>query len=184
MKRDWLLYLVIFSLALNLGTIGTLAYLRWQSPPAPPPPPKAAPLPFHKLLEELNLDPQQRQTLRKLVPGHFRQVLDLERNVAKQRRELFDLFKQENPPDWQTVQAKLREIGNLQLRLEEEKVSHLLELQKNLTAEQRRLLVTNLERRLAPLWERPGGAWGLRRHLQDSGQAPGHHGPPGPPAER
>ena len=30
MKRNWLIYLVIFSLALNLGTIGTFAYLRHQ----------------------------------------------------------------------------------------------------------------------------------------------------------
>ena len=30
MKRNWLLYLVIFSLALNFGTIATLVYLRYQ----------------------------------------------------------------------------------------------------------------------------------------------------------
>ncbi len=30
MKRDWLIYLVMFSLALNLGTIGTIVYLRYQ----------------------------------------------------------------------------------------------------------------------------------------------------------
>jgi hypothetical protein len=29
-KQNWLIYLVIFSLALNLGTIGTFAYLRHQ----------------------------------------------------------------------------------------------------------------------------------------------------------
>ena len=33
MKRDWLIYLVMFSLALNLGTIGTIVYLRSQDRP-------------------------------------------------------------------------------------------------------------------------------------------------------
>ncbi|MGQ9688398.1 MAG: Spy/CpxP family protein refolding chaperone [Desulfobaccales bacterium] len=173
MKRDWLLYLVIFSLALNLGTIGTLVYLRWQAPPPPPPPSRTAPLPFHKLLDELNLNPQQRQMLRTLAPGHFRQVRELEKELAKQRRELFDLFKQKNLPEWAAVQTKIREIGHLQLRLEEEKVSHLLELQKNLTTEQRRLLSTHLERRLSPLWERQGQGWGMRRHRWEPSQAPG-----------
>ena len=37
MKRNWLLYLVMFSLALNLGTIGALVYFRYQPPPGPPP---------------------------------------------------------------------------------------------------------------------------------------------------
>ena len=31
MKRNWLLYLVIFSLALNLGTIGALVYFRYPA---------------------------------------------------------------------------------------------------------------------------------------------------------
>ena len=45
-KRDWLIYLVMFSLALNLGTIGTIVYLRYQDHQklaAGPAPPAAAP---------------------------------------------------------------------------------------------------------------------------------------------
>ena len=30
MKKNWLVYLVIFSLALNLGTLGALVYFRLQ----------------------------------------------------------------------------------------------------------------------------------------------------------
>ena len=44
MKRDWLIYLLMFSLALNLGTIGTIVYLRYQDHPqvaASPMPPKS-----------------------------------------------------------------------------------------------------------------------------------------------
>ena len=45
MKRDWLLYLVIFSLALNVGTISTFAYLRWKDRQWAPPPSASAPMP-------------------------------------------------------------------------------------------------------------------------------------------
>lgn len=63
MKRDWLLYLVIFSLALNVGTIGTFAYLRWKDRQWAPPPPHSAPMPFRKLMGKLQLDRQQRRVL-------------------------------------------------------------------------------------------------------------------------
>jgi len=179
MKRNWLLYLVIFSLALNLGTIGTLVYMRWQTPPPPPLPPEATPLPFRQMLSELKLDPQQRQVFKSLAPDHWRKVRELQQELAQQRQELFALIKQENLPDWPPVQSKIREIGSLQLRLEEEKVQHLLDVQKNLTPEQRRLLVTNLERRLSHFWGKPGRHRGPMRPMRQPGQDPGLSGPPG-----
>jgi Spy/CpxP family protein refolding chaperone len=181
MKRNWLLYLVIFSLALNLGTIGTLVYMRWHPPPPPPPPPEAAPMPFRQMLGELQLNPQQRQLFRGMAPEHWRKVRELQQELARQRQELFALIKQDNLPDWPPVQTKIREIGSLQLRLEEAKVQHLLEVQKNLTPEQRRLLVTNLERRLSPFWGQGGRHRGPMRHLRQPGQEPGPPCPPGPP---
>jgi uncharacterized membrane protein len=180
MKRDWLLYLVFFSLALNLGTIGTLVYLRWHPPP-PPPPPEAAPMPFRQMLAELKLTPEQRQCFRGMVPEHWRKVRELEKELAGQRRELFALIRQDNLPEWPPVQAKIREIGSLQLRLEETKVQHLLEVQKNLSPEQRRLLATNLERRLAPFWGEGGRHRGPKRHMRGSGPEPGPPPPPCPP---
>ncbi len=180
MRRDWLLYLVIFSLALNLGTIGTLVYLRWQ---APPPPPEAAPLPFRQMLAELQLTPEQRQCFGGMAPEHWRKVRELQQQLARQRRELFALIKQDKLPEWPPVQAKIREVGSLQLRLEEEKVQHLLEVQKNLSPEQRRLLVTNLERRLSPFWGQGGRHRGPMRQMRPPGLGPepGPLGPPGPP---
>jgi len=172
MRRDWLLYLVIFSLALNLGTIGTLIYLRWQDREVESPPPQEAPLPFRQMMRQLNLDQQQRQTLLSLVPEHRRQVRDLRQELMQQRRELFDLLKREPLPEWPPVQNKIQEIGGLQIRLEEVKVQHLLEVQKNLQPEQRHMLMTNLERKLSHIWSRHGRHRGTNRH---------HQGPPGPP---
>ncbi len=98
MKRDWLLYLVIFSLALNLGTIGTIAYLRYQDhqqaavgPPPPPMLPKS-------LWRELKLDDSQRQTLRRLFPEHHHKVKAIRQELSQKRQELFELIKADATP--------------------------------------------------------------------------------------
>jgi Spy/CpxP family protein refolding chaperone len=178
MNRNWLLYLMIFSLALNAGAIGTFAYLYWQGPPGAPPPVESAPMPFRHLLRELNLDQQQRQTLRAMAPEHRQKVRGLEEDLLEQRQQLFALIKQENLPEWPPVQAKIKEINNLQLQLEEEKVHHLMDIQKNLRPDQRQVLLTQLEKRL-PQCCGPGRGrgMGMRRHRR----GPGPHGPMGPP---
>jgi len=179
MRRDWLLYLVIFSLALNVGIAGTMVYWHWWGPP-PPPPPEAAPMPFRHLMRELNLDTQQRQALKAVAPEHWRKVRGLEQELLEQRQDLFALIKQDNLPDWPPVQAKVREIGNLQVQLEEEKVHHLLDIQKNLRPEQRQTLITQLEKRLPQCCGGgPGRGRGMMRHMREHGQGPG--GPAGPP---
>jgi Spy/CpxP family protein refolding chaperone len=185
MKRDWLLYLMIFSLALNAGAIGTFAYLHWQGPPGAPPPPEAAPIPFRHLLRELNLDQQQRQTLRAMAPEHWHKVRGLEQELLQHRQELFALIKQENLPDWPPVEAKIKEINNLQLQLEEEKVHHLMDIQKNLRPDQRQVLLTQLEKRL-PQCCGPGRGRGrgMMRGMRGRGPDPGPHGPMGPPGMR
>jgi Spy/CpxP family protein refolding chaperone len=182
MKRDWLLYLMIFSLALNAGAIGTFGYLYWQGPQGAPPPPSAAPLPFRQLLREINLDPQQRQALKAMAPEHWHKVRGLEQELLQQRQELFGLIKQDNLPEWPPVEAKIKEINNLQLQLEEEKVHHLMDVQKNLRPDQRQVLITQLEKRL-PQCCGPGQGRGrgMMRHMRGFGHNQGHPGPPGPP---
>jgi Spy/CpxP family protein refolding chaperone len=180
MKRDWLLYLMIFSLALNVGAIGTFAYLYWQGPPGAPPPPESAPLPFRQLLRELDLDQQQRQALRAMAPEHWRKVRGWEQDLLEERQELFALIKQDNLPEWPPVEAKIKEISNLQRQLEEEKVHHLMNIQKNLRPEQRQVLITQLEKRLPQCCPGPGQGRGMMRRMRGFGPNPGPPGPPGP----
>lgn len=184
MKRGWLLYLVIFSLALNVGIIGALAYLRWQDRQAAPLPPEAAPLPFRELMDKLQLDGQQRQALWCLAPEHRRKVQEFRRELAQRRQELFALMKQDSLPNWPPVQAKIREISDLQLRLEEEMVQHLLEVQKHLKPEQRQVLLTSLEQRLVHFWGVRGPHRGRRGLMPGSGQAPAPPSPPGAPGAK
>jgi Spy/CpxP family protein refolding chaperone len=177
-KRDWLIYLVIFSLALNLGTIGTIAYLRYQdhqklaAGPAPPPPPVL----MKSLWRELKLDDSQRQTLRRLFPEHHQKVLAARQELAQKRQELFDLIKTESTP-WSAIQAKIQEISALQGGLEEEMARFMLEFKKNLNPEQHAAFLNLLQTRLGC---GPEGACGPDGRRRSHGMGPGM-GPRGRP---
>jgi Spy/CpxP family protein refolding chaperone len=188
MKRDWLLYLVIFSLALNFGTIGAFAYWRYQNQQAPSAKTAPGPMGLRDLRLALKLDQEQRQTLHRLAPEHRRRVDLLRREMMGKRQELFDLLKGEKP-DWSAVQAKIREISAQQGRLEEEVVQFLLECKKHLRPEQQTAFVSLVERRLCnPRRDSCGPIRGHRgprggHQGQGLGRGPGPHGgPPPPPA--
>jgi len=168
MKRDWLLYLVIFSLALNLGSIGTFAYLRFQDRRDAAP--TKEPLPRHprEFWGRLNLDGGQLQTLRSLMPEHRRRLGDLRLELAQKRQELLALMKKEDAP-WPEIQGKIREISQLQGRLEEEVVRHLLQFQKHLRPEQRTAFLAFVEQRLKFF----RGAMGRPSGQPGPGQGPG-----------
>jgi Spy/CpxP family protein refolding chaperone len=145
-KRNWLLYLVIFSLALNFGTIATLVYLRYQDKAQrlsqEPPPPLA----MHALWGTLKLDPEQRRAVRGLFPEHRAKVMALRGELFKKRQELFGLIKAEAPA-MAPVQAKVREISELQGKLEEELVRFLLEFKKRLKPEQDAVFLDQMQTR-------------------------------------
>ncbi|MGO8760785.1 MAG: Spy/CpxP family protein refolding chaperone [Desulfobaccales bacterium] len=145
MKRDWLIYLVIFSLALNFGTIGTIVYLRYQDQQKLAAGP--APLPMKSLWRELKLDDSQRQTLHRLFPEHHQKVAAVRQELALKRQELFDLIKVESTP-WSAIQAKIQEISALQGNLEEEMARFMLEFKKTLTPEQHTAFLNLVQTRL------------------------------------
>jgi Spy/CpxP family protein refolding chaperone len=161
-KRNWLIYLVMFSLALNLGTIGTIVYLRYQdhqqlaAGPAPPP------LLLKSLWRELKMDESQRQALRRLFPEHHQKVKAVRLELAQKRQELFDLIKAESTP-WSPIQAKVQEISALQGSLEEEMARFMLEFKKNLNPEQHAAFLNLVQTRLGCGPEGACGPDGRRR---------------------
>jgi Spy/CpxP family protein refolding chaperone len=184
-KQNWLIYLVIFSLALNVGTIGTFAYLRHQDQQA-----KAAaaapPLPLRSLWRQLNLDDSQRQALHGLVPGHRQRVGEIRLQLAEKRQELFNLIQQNATPD--AIQAKVRQISALQGNLEEEMVRFMLAFKKNLNPQQQAAFLSRVQSRLCgPRGCRMGPGFG-RFHGRGRGPGMGRGmgpggGPPPPPGE-
>jgi len=177
-KRDWLIYLVMFSLALNLGTIGTIAYLRYQdhqqlaAGPAPPP------LLLKSWWRELKLDESQRQTLRRLFPEHHQKVKAVRLELAQKRLELFDLIKNDAAP-WSAIQAKIREISAQQGSLEEEMARFMLEFKKDLNPEQHAAFLNLVQTRLGCGPEGACGPGGRRRGPgMGPGPGMGHRGRP------
>lgn len=154
MKRNWLIYLVIFSLALNLGTIGTIVYLRYQDHRE-----QVAGQTLRALWRELKMDESQRQALRHLFPEHHQKVNAIRQELSHKRQELFDLIKGDSTP-WSTIQAKIQEISTLQGNLEEEMARFVLEFKKNLTPEQHAAFLNLVQTRLCSGPGRHGGPRG------------------------
>jgi Spy/CpxP family protein refolding chaperone len=183
-KRNWLLYLVIFALALNLGTIGTFAYLRHQDQPQPQAVSQALPPPpVRPIWRELNLDASQRQTLRGLFPEHHQRVRAIRQQLAQKRQELFNLIQDDRTP-WSAIRAKVQEISALQGSLEIEMARFMLEFKKNLNPAQQATFLNMVQTRLGCGPPRgvcgPGGPGGRGPGMMGPGMGPGmgHRGGP------
>jgi len=189
-KRNWLIYLVIFSLAFNLGTIGTFAYLRHQDQQEKAASQASPPLPQGSLWRELKLDKSQRQALGGLFSEHRQKVKEVRQELVHKRQELFALIQNDATP-MSAIRAKVQEISALQGSLEEETVRFMLAFKKNLNTQQQAAFLSNLEMHLCgpgacgsmgPGFGRqrgPGRGNGLGRGL---GPGPGPMGGP-PPME-
>jgi len=133
----------------------------------------------------LQLDKEQRQTLRRLARDHRQQVTQLRQEMAAKRLELFNLLKGDHP-EWSVIQAKIKEISAQQGRLEEEVARFLLECKKYLRPEQIAAFAKLVERRLCrplgdgcgPLGGPMGPRWG---HGKGPGMGRGPAPPPPPP---
>ncbi len=147
MKRNWLLYLVIFSLALNFGTIGAFVYLRFQDRGQRLYHGIPAPLPMRALWGALKLEDSQRQALHSLLPEHRGKIAEIRSALFLKRQELFDLLKSETPA-MSEVRAKIGEISALQGELEEEQMRFLLEIRKGLKPEQKVAFLDLIQGRL------------------------------------
>jgi Spy/CpxP family protein refolding chaperone len=192
-KRNWLIFLLIFSLALNLGAIGTFVYLRHQDQKEKAAAQPTPPLPLRALWRELNLDNSQRQALRGMFPEHHRKVGEIRQELGQKRQELFNLIQNDATP-MSAIQAKVQEISALQGNLEEEMVRFMLAFRKTLNPQQQAAFLSKVQTRLCgpegacrsvgPDFGRhrgPGRGQGMGRGM---GPGPGFEGgPPSPPME-
>lgn len=163
MERKWLVHLLVFSLALNLGCLAALAYFRLAGSPdwrRPPPP-----LDLSALKRTLNLHPKQYQAIQAMLPEHRRRLWDINVRMSHKRQELMELMKAPNP-SWPDLQGKLREICRLQGELEEDVLKFWLSWSGRLHPEQKTRFLALVEKRLVT------GPRGL-------GRQPGGQNPPG-----
>lgn len=153
-RRSWLSFLLVFSLALNLATIGTLVFLSRQDVQDAGRRPAGPPLTVKDLCRSLPLQRGQCQQLLSMMPEHQKRRQDLRMGLCREQRELWELMKQESP-SWPEIQGKIKEISLLQTKVEEEAVQLCLEFQRHLRPEQRVVYLKLVERQLWP--RRKGG---------------------------
>jgi len=172
MKKNWLLYLVIFSLALNVGTLGAFFYFRYQDRQAAVGRDLIRPVGLGKILRHLNLTPEQKQAFQQLFPAHQHQVMTMKKELAERRRDLVSLL-QEDEPSLAALEDHLRRIGAIQTGLEREMLHFLLQVRQHLAPPQRQILLQQLNERLCS----------RRMHLgrplrpEDLCPSPGRRGP-------
>jgi len=171
MKRSWLIVVLACSLSLNIGIIANFAYWRYggQVPLGLKP---ASPLPFQELWRSLDLEPEQRQIVRGLLPAHRQRIDELRLRLAQQRQELSEMLKGE-APSWPAMKDKIREIAELQGSLELEIVRFGLDFRDCLKPEQKISFMKFMERRLLSLQGGSSLGHGLRSLRGRSGRGTG-----------
>jgi len=141
MKRNWLIYILACSMFLNMGIIASFAYWRSGTQPGLSPP-------FRELTCSLNLGLEQRQMIRSLLPEHRQRIDKLRRGLAQRRQELYELL-QEGETSWPAIQDKIREIRDLQSKLELEMVQFFLGFRNCLKPGQKIVFTQYLQNHLA-----------------------------------
>jgi Spy/CpxP family protein refolding chaperone len=164
MKRNWLVYILVCSMGLNVGIIASFAYWRYGGQPGLDLKHPASPLPFRELTRSLNLGPEQCQIARGLLPEHQQRIRDLRLGLAQRRQELFGIL-QEGAPSWPAIQDKTREMSELQGKLEVEMVQFVLKFRNCLKPEQKIAFMGFMEHHLLASQGGKGrahGPWGPR----------------------
>jgi len=164
MKRNWLIFILFCSMGLNMGSMASFAYWRYGGQSGLELKHQASPVPFRELTRSLNLGPEQHQIIRGLLPAHQQRISELRLGLVQRRRELFEML-QEGTLSWSAMQAKIREISDLQGRLEMEMVQFSLKYRNCLNPEQKIAFTKFMEHHLLAGQGGKGrthGHWGPR----------------------
>ena len=134
MRQKWLLYGLLFSVAINVAAVGTLVYY-WVGPHGRPP---AGPHRPHRggFEQALGLSPEQKVKLDSLRAKYFRSLRPLRRQLHEERRALTDLME-EATVDSAALKKHVERIADLQAKMELLTVQHVREMSSVMTPEQR-----------------------------------------------
>lgn len=145
-KPSWLPFLLMFSLALNLGSFGTLAYRRLSPESEALRPPPGPSLTLKELCRALALKAAQCRQFQHMISEHQQSRRRILSQLAGKRAEILALLKQEDSYSPE-IQDRIRIISIRQGELEEEEVSLLWKWLSRLTAGQRNTLISLLKTR-------------------------------------
>ena len=183
MFRHWTTYLLIVSLSINVGGVATLLYSRFQNRqpsilnqevPAPA---------LRELVTLLKLDPEQREIFQKIFSSHRHNTQAWHQELNLKRQELLVLFK-DGSTTWPEFQAKLKELGDIQLQGEEASLGFFLQLRQHLKPEQHDVCNNFMECRLLK-GQGEKGEWCRAQKIRHQGRGKRRSSavPSEPPAE-
>lgn len=160
--------LLALSLLLNAFVLAGFVYRSWVAPPfghhmPPPPPPPSGGGPLEQIAHDLNLDEAQRKALREVF----------DRNHADRRKRLQEIQAlreqtggelRKSAIDWSKVDGLIEQVARLRGEAQKENLRAILDLESQLTPQQRDKLHAVLAERYInpPRWsgQRPPGPGG------------------------
>jgi Spy/CpxP family protein refolding chaperone len=153
MSRNTLTILLILSVALNIGLLGTITLRHVVVSRAMN---TMIPSGFHSWLADDMLDDTQRETIEDIISENRDEMNDIMDELSVKRSELLGLMRADEP-DSDAVEMKIAEIAELQRELEQMIAEQMMEVHSVLTPEQVEKFTTHMEERLCPGGER--GRW-------------------------
>lgn len=110
----------------------------------------------------LGLSPEQAESLKKLESGFRGHADQFCTRICKERLELLNLMR--NPAaEPERIYKKIEEIGALQVSLEKQIATHILEVKKDLTPEQSQAYLNRIQEELRDTIRQSGYGEVLRR---------------------
>ena len=167
MRKRWLILALVFSVMVNVATIGTIGFHWWKVRSVdhlPPPPPE---LMLRPLRRPLDLTPDQMQELGAQRRRISEEIRGIRKDLFESRARLMELLRSPDP-DSMAVEEILQEIASAQVALERKVIHNILRMKRTLTPEQREKLLQMMERR---------GGWGRMGPGQGHGMMRGPSGP-------
>lgn len=150
MKNRILLFLLIGSLALNLGFLVVWGQKYLHKPPSPPSNAKACPLTasFNHLYTFLGLSDEQLERIEPMAHAFHMRIEGISGEILEKRNALL-LEIEKDAADRAAIDALHHDIAALQTQMQELVVGHILEMKAVMNTEQRKKFFASMERNFA-----------------------------------
>ena len=156
--NKWIIFLLVFSLAINIAVVGTLVYF-WNHAPHRFYPPMMRPDKPPRFMKNLPIPDDKRAEWEKLQQQYALQRMEIGKMIMSYRRQLIDLLI-EDAGNTDNIQALIVQIANKQAEMEKITINHLLEMRPMLPPKAWEGLVRRLDARHRA---HAGGKWMKKR---------------------
>ena len=147
MRNNFIKYLLILSVLLNISFLGAATYSRYKSSSSSGTPPDCGPHGSH-LFEQLTLSPEQTKLLHQKA-SYFRAALAQKRQeVFQMRTALFSMLRAEEPES-QVIEESIHRINNQQLEIQKMVIAHILEFKNMLGKDQQQKFLNLIEKAMS-----------------------------------